>query len=154
MSGLSVDKIVILGIIAVFVLGPERLPYYASKLAQLVRSVRGLADTAKDRMRDEMGPDFDDVDWKRLDPRQYDPRQIIRQALLEDDSNPVARPPKPVEANAEPVPIRPSSDSLNLTKPSPRLDKPQEISVSKDPGMYTGTPSVTPGQAIGSTIRR
>ncbi|MET1019756.1 MAG: Sec-independent protein translocase TatB, partial [Microterricola sp.] len=35
-------------------------------------------------MRDEMGPEFDDVDWKKLDPRQYDPRRIIREALTDD----------------------------------------------------------------------
>jgi len=34
-------------------------------------------------MRDEMGDDFDDVDWRKLDPRQYDPRRIIRDALLD-----------------------------------------------------------------------
>ena len=32
-----------------------------------------------------MGPEFDEVDWKKLDPRQYDPRRIIREALLDDD---------------------------------------------------------------------
>jgi sec-independent protein translocase protein TatB len=74
----------IIGIIAVFVLGPERLPGYAAQLARLVRSLRDLANGAKDRMREEMGPDFDDVDWKKLDPRQYDPRRIIREALLDD----------------------------------------------------------------------
>jgi sec-independent protein translocase protein TatB len=35
-------------------------------------------------MREEMGPEFDEVDWKKLDPRQYDPRRIIREALLDD----------------------------------------------------------------------
>ena len=84
MFGLTFDKLMIIGIIAVFVLGPERLPYYASQLARLVRTVRDMANGAKDRMREEMGPDFDDVDWKKLDPRQYDPRRIIREALLDD----------------------------------------------------------------------
>jgi sec-independent protein translocase protein TatB len=46
-----------------------------------------MADGAKERLREEMGPDFDDVDWKKLDPRQYDPRRIIRQAL---DDNPLS----------------------------------------------------------------
>jgi sec-independent protein translocase protein TatB len=45
-----------------------------------------MANGAKDRMRDEMGPDFDDVDWKKLDPRQYDPRRIIREALNDGDA--------------------------------------------------------------------
>jgi sec-independent protein translocase protein TatB len=51
-----------------------------------------MANGAKDRLRDEMGPDFDDVDWKRLDPRQYDPRRIIREALLDDEEPAVVKP--------------------------------------------------------------
>ena len=35
--GLTFDKLLIIGIIAVFLLGPGRLPYYASQLARLVR---------------------------------------------------------------------------------------------------------------------
>jgi sec-independent protein translocase protein TatB len=90
--GLTFDKLLIIGIIAVFLLGPERLPYYASQLARLVKSLRGMADGAKARMREEMGPDFDDIDWKKLDPRQYDPRRIIREALLDDEPQPVVKP--------------------------------------------------------------
>jgi sec-independent protein translocase protein TatB len=91
--GLTLDKVVVIGIIAVFVLGPERLPHYAAQLARLAKSVRSMANGARDRMRDEMGPDFDDLDWKKLDPRQYDPRRIIREALLDDEpSGPVVRP--------------------------------------------------------------
>ena len=52
-----------------------------------------MADGAKDRMREEMGPEFEDVDWKKLDPRQYDPRRIIREALIEEPESPVIRPP-------------------------------------------------------------
>jgi sec-independent protein translocase protein TatB len=107
--GLTFDKLLIIGIIAVVVIGPQRLPAAAARLAQLVRSLRTLARTAQDRMRDEMGPDFDDVDWKKLDPRQYDPRRIIREALLEDDDEepevvvkPVTRSQKQVEGTPAP----------------------------------------------------
>ncbi len=96
--GLTFDKLLIIGIIAVFLLGPERLPYYASQLARLVRSLRGMANGAKDRMREEMGPDFDDIDWKKLDPRQYDPRRIIRDALIEDDEPPKPTVKAPIES--------------------------------------------------------
>ncbi|TAL40839.1 MAG: Sec-independent protein translocase TatB [Salinibacterium sp.] len=82
--GLTFDKLLIIGVIALILLGPERLPHYAAQLARLVRSLRALAVGAKERMREEMGPDFDDIDWKQLDPRQYDPRRIIREALLEE----------------------------------------------------------------------
>jgi sec-independent protein translocase protein TatB len=89
--GLTLEKLLLLGVIAVFVLGPERLPSAAAKLAQLIRSVRAMADGAKERVRDEMGPEFDEVDWKKLDPRQYDPRRIVRQALLDDPDDPTDR---------------------------------------------------------------
>lgn len=82
--GLTFDKLIIIAVIAVFLIGPDRLPGYAAQLARLVRSLRAMADGAKDRMREEMGPEFDEVDWKKLDPRQYDPRRIIREALLDD----------------------------------------------------------------------
>jgi len=82
--GLTFDKLIIIAVIAVFLVGPDRLPSYAAQLARLVKSLRSMADGAKDRMREEMGPEFDEVDWKKLDPRQYDPRRIIREALLDD----------------------------------------------------------------------
>lgn len=84
MFGLTFEKLLLIGIIAVFLLGPEKLPHYAAQLGRLVRQLRDMANGAKDRMKDEMGPDFDDVDWKKLDPRQYDPRRIIREALIEE----------------------------------------------------------------------
>ena len=91
--GLTFDKLIIIAVIAVFLIGPDRLPSYAAQLARLVKSLRTMADGAKDRMREEMGPEFDEVDWKKLDPRQYDPRRIIRSALLDDEPMPViARP--------------------------------------------------------------
>src|SRR3954449_9290851 len=84
MGGLTFEKLLLLAVLAVVLLGPDRLPRYAAQLARLVKSLKSLTDNAKDRMREEMGPEFDEVDWKKLDPRQYDPRRIIREALLED----------------------------------------------------------------------
>ena len=41
-----------------------------------------MARGAGDRLRSEMGEDAESL--KALDPRQYDPRRIIREALEED----------------------------------------------------------------------
>ena len=98
MFGLTFEKLLIIGVIAVFLLGPERLPLYAAKLGQLVRSLRDMANGAKSRVKDEMGSEFDEVDWRKLDPRQYDPRRIIREAL--SDVDPFAEPQRPVVARA------------------------------------------------------
>jgi sec-independent protein translocase protein TatB len=89
---LTFEKLALIAFLAVLIVGPHRLPEYAAKLAKLVKQVRTFAQGAKDRLRDEMGPDFDDVDWKSLDPRQYDPRRIIRDALLDDEPEPVIKP--------------------------------------------------------------
>ncbi|SJM60550.1 Twin-arginine translocation protein TatB [Agrococcus casei LMG 22410] len=82
--GLSLDKLLPIALLAIAVLGPAKLPLYAAKLRDGIRAVRNYAKGAKEKMRDEMGPEFDDVDWKRLDPRQYDPRRIVRDALTDD----------------------------------------------------------------------
>ncbi len=84
MFGLTFDKLLVIGVIAVFLLGPERLPGYAAKLAQLVKGLRAMANNAKDRMKEEMGDDYDETEWQKLDPRRYDPRRIIREALLDE----------------------------------------------------------------------
>jgi sec-independent protein translocase protein TatB len=86
MFGIQGGEFLILLVVALLVIGPERLPEYSAKLAKLVRQVRGLADSAKGQLREQMGPDFDDVDWKQYDPRQYDPRRIVREALMDDGS--------------------------------------------------------------------
>lgn len=89
MFGLSSEKILILLVLAVFILGPERLPQYARAFAQFIKKMRAMANSAQAQMKDELGEGFEDLDWKKLDPRQYDPRRIIREALLEDDSEAV-----------------------------------------------------------------
>lgn len=82
--GLTIEKLMLIGVIAAVLIGPERLPRYAEALAKFTKRAKETLQGARTRMRDEMGPEFDDVDWKKLDPRQYDPRRIIREALLED----------------------------------------------------------------------
>ena len=81
-------EFVILMVVAVLVIGPERMPEYAAKLAKVVRQVRAMADTAKGQLKEQLGSEFDEVDWKQYDPRQYDPRRIVREALMDDGSDP------------------------------------------------------------------
>ncbi len=83
-AGITLDKLLLIAVLAALLLGPERLPALAEKLGALVRGLRDMASGAKDRMREEMGPEFDEVDWRKLDPRQYDPRRIVMQALQDD----------------------------------------------------------------------
>lgn len=81
----SFEKLLVIMVIAALLIGPERLPGYAASLGRFVRQIKGFTESAKTRLKDEMGEDFDDVDWKQLDPRQYDPRRIIREALADSE---------------------------------------------------------------------
>lgn len=89
--GLDMEKFFIIAVIAVLLLGPERLPRFAEALARFTVRARDWVNGAKDRVKDEMGDDFSDVEWRKLDPRQYDPRRIIRDALLDDAPAPTVR---------------------------------------------------------------
>ncbi|MGO2685143.1 Sec-independent protein translocase TatB [Microbacterium sp.] len=82
--GLTFEKLLLIGVIAAIIIGPERLPKAAESFARFVRKGGEYLRDTRSRMRDELGPEIDDVDWRKLDPRQYDPRRIIRDALMED----------------------------------------------------------------------
>ena len=111
MFGLTVEKLAIVLILAVFIIGPDRLPLYASRLAALVRGLRAHADAAKSRVTEQLGPDFDPAEWKKLDPRQYDPRRIIREALA-DDPGPTGVAPTVEPAWAAPAEPTPTVKEL------------------------------------------
>jgi sec-independent protein translocase protein TatB len=85
MLDLSIDKLLVIGLIAVFLLGPDRLPQAAAQLGRWVRVLRGMADEAKARIGEELGPEFTEEHWEKLDPRRYSPRRIIQDALADPD---------------------------------------------------------------------
>lgn len=85
MFGINGLEAIILIVVALLVVGPERLPQYAETLRDAVKRARRYASGAKDDLRETLGPEISDVDWRRLDPRRYDPRTIVRDALLEAD---------------------------------------------------------------------
>jgi sec-independent protein translocase protein TatB len=90
-------ELLLLGVLAILVLGPERLPEYAAKFGRFVRQARQMADRARQQLKDEMGPEFSDIDWRAYDPRQYDPRKIVRDALAAPiEPDPVVEPEKAV----------------------------------------------------------
>ena len=123
MLDINGGEFLVLGAVAVVVLGPERLPTYAAQLGKLVREARTFARKAREQVRGEMGEEFDDIDWQKLDPRRYDPRRIVRDALLDDDDEPSA-----VSDRAPNVPaaMRPAGE-----EPTDLIDVPQDAPTSR-----------------------
>lgn len=116
--GLTFEKLVLIGVIAALIIGPERLPQVAESFARLVRRVGEYLRDTRDRVKDEMGPEMEDVDWRKLDPRQYDPRRIIRDALFEEPTPKAAvaattATDAPLDSPVPPRTLRPEFSSKN-----------------------------------------
>ncbi|HEY3611115.1 MAG TPA: Sec-independent protein translocase protein TatB [Pseudonocardiaceae bacterium] len=86
MFDISWGEFLVLIIAGLFILGPERLPGAASWLGKTVRQVREYASGAREQLRSELGPEFDDLrkpleDLKAL--RNFDPKRALRKQLLD-----------------------------------------------------------------------
>lgn len=82
MMNFSGGEFLVILFIALLLIGPERLPQYAAQLGRLVRSLKEMMAGAKTTLKDELGDDY--AELQKFDPRQYDPRRIVREALLDD----------------------------------------------------------------------
>ncbi len=106
MFGINGGEFLVLALLAVIVIGPERLPAYARQLREWVIKGRTFVRQGKETLRAEVG---EDVDWSQLDPRQYDPRRIVREALMEPEPRPAAATTAPPATPAAPAPFDPDA---------------------------------------------
>jgi sec-independent protein translocase protein TatB len=74
----------VIALVAVIVLGPDRLPELARQAAQLIHRVRGMATNARDELRTELGPEYADLQLRDLDPRAI-VRKHITEAMADVD---------------------------------------------------------------------
>jgi sec-independent protein translocase protein TatB len=77
--GLSIEKLLVLAVIAIVVFGPERLPKVAAQAGRTLRDLRRLAEGATHDLREGLGPEFSDFDVTDLNPRNF-----VRKHLLDD----------------------------------------------------------------------
>lgn len=98
-------ELLVLAFVGVIVLGPERLPGLVRDAANMLRQLRDMATGARNQLRNELGPEFSDIDLQALrDLRALNPRTAISRALLGDDE-PVA---PAAQSTAAPSPAAPS----------------------------------------------
>jgi len=93
--GVGVPEIAVLLVVAVIVFGPDRLPDMARQAARMLHTLRGFARNAQNELRDELGPEYADLQLRDLDPRVAVRKQIM-EAMAEideeDDDRPKPRP--------------------------------------------------------------
>ncbi len=82
-------EIAVIAIVGLLVFGPDKLPGMAKQAGQFVRTVRQMADNAKNDLGRELGQDFSEMDLRDLDPRE-----VVRRNLLDAprETTPAASP--------------------------------------------------------------
>ena len=80
MFDLSIEKIIVLLVLAVVIFGPERLPKMIRQAGSALRDLRRLADSATRDLREGLGPEFADFDVTDLHPKNF-----VRKHLLDDE---------------------------------------------------------------------
>lgn len=103
-------EILVIIVAGLFILGPERLPTAAAWLGKTVRQVREYATGARDQLRSELGPEFDEL-RKPLEDlrgiRDFNPRRAVTRHLFDDDDvKPNGYPTQSTPPQVEP-PVRP-----------------------------------------------
>jgi sec-independent protein translocase protein TatB len=76
---LSMWKLMVLGVIALIVFGPDRLPQLARDAGRTLRQLREMAQTARTELKSELGDTVGDFDFSDLNPRTF-----VRKHLLDD----------------------------------------------------------------------
>jgi sec-independent protein translocase protein TatB len=152
-------EVVVLAIVGLIVLGPDRLPGLTRDAARLIRSLRDMATGARQQLRDELGPEFADVDLRTLNPRtavqraifgdeinlsKLNPRTAMRDAILGDEDLRAADPRASVREAADV--IRDPAARVNLDKSAGASSGPEKR-VSAEKRADRPRPSPRPRQA-------
>ena len=84
MFGIGVPEFMVILVVALIAFGPDRLPDFALQAGRMVRQVRKFANSDRDDIRAELGPEYTDFQLNDLDPRKAIRKHII-EAWDEDD---------------------------------------------------------------------
>ncbi len=91
MFGVGLPEFAVIAVIAIFVFGPDKLPDLARQAGRMARQVKRMANNARDELRDELGPEYADLELRDLDPREIVRRHITEAMEDDEDDQPVRR---------------------------------------------------------------
>ncbi|MFG3408175.1 sec-independent translocase [Streptomyces sp. NPDC048142] len=70
-------ELLTLGVLAVLVFGPDKLPKLIQDVTRTVRKIREFSDSAKEDIRSELGPQFKDFEFEDLNPKTFVRKQLM-----------------------------------------------------------------------------
>jgi sec-independent protein translocase protein TatB len=83
--GLGWGEVGVILLLALFIVGPERLPGLAADAGRTLRSLRRQVKGLTDDLKTELGPEFADVDLRSLHPRTFVQKHLMEGDLFGDD---------------------------------------------------------------------
>ena len=86
MFDLSIPKLLVLAVIALVVFGPKELPKIASQAGRALRDLRRIAESAKNDLREGLGPEFADFEIEDLNPKRFMQKHLFDE--VNGDSDP------------------------------------------------------------------
>lgn len=92
---IGAGEILGLAILGMMLVGPERLPKLAVEAARWVKKLRGYATTATTELRENLGPGFEDLQPKDLNPKTFMKKQLT-DLLDEEPAKPKGNRPSPM----------------------------------------------------------
>ena len=87
LGDIGFGELIGLAILALFLVGPDRLPNVAADAARILKRVRKYASSATDQLKDSLGPGYEDLKPADLHPKNFIKKQIS-EVLLEDGAKP------------------------------------------------------------------
>ena len=108
-------ELVVLGLVGLIVLGPDKLPGLARDAARMLRTLREMATGARKQLRDELGPEFADIDLRNLHPRTAISRALLGDETVDGAANLRRTHPRAAiesvlrDLDSEPEPVKPVS---------------------------------------------
>jgi sec-independent protein translocase protein TatB len=106
-------EVIGLAVVALVVVGPERLPRLAAEAGQMLRKLRQVAADARAEVADELGPEFQDISLQDLNPKSFVRRHLLDDDLaalrLDDDDGPAPTPRQRPLAPGERAPYDPEA---------------------------------------------
>ncbi len=74
-------ELVTLVVLAVLVFGPDKLPKVIQDVSRTIRKIREFSDSAKQDIRQELGPEFKDFEFEDLNPKTFIRKQLDNDEL-------------------------------------------------------------------------
>ena len=71
MFDLSLPKLLVLAVLALVVFGPDELPKIAAQAGRAIRDLRQIAESAKNELREGLGPELADFEIEDLNPKRF-----------------------------------------------------------------------------------